>query len=126
MIGEPCEIRPDMIIKKKLPQSVGYLGCAPKIDARPTFAIQVVGQHRQRPHVIEVDVREQNVFDLFLRAETERGGHRAGVDEQRVVEKKTGELSSGNLAPRTAKDSKFHSPATGCWSMPLFATDSIS
>jgi hypothetical protein len=59
--------------------------------------------------MIQMDVREQNISDIFLRAQAQGGGGGASVDEERIIDKETGQFSSRYLPSGATEDAEFHS-----------------
>ena len=96
------EVWPHVIVEKGLGQSVDDAAEAPNVDGNFTLAVEIIRQGAKRHHVIQMDVSHQYVSDFLLRCESQRRGGGAGINKQRVIDKKRGEIIPGKLPSRAS------------------------
>jgi len=95
------KIWPHLIVEKGLGQSVDDATHAPDVDGNFTFAVEIISQGAKRHHVIQMDVSNQYISDFLLRCESQRRGGGAGINKQRVIDEKRGEIIARELTSRT-------------------------
>jgi hypothetical protein len=94
--GNAREIWPHLIVEKGLGQSVDNASHAPNVDGNFTFAVEIISQSAKRHHVIQMDVGHQYISDFLLRRKTQRRSGAAGINEQRILDQKRGEVIAGS------------------------------
>lgn len=80
--GNPRKVRPHLIVKKRLGQSVDDLANAPNIDWNPTFAVEIIRQGAKRHYVIQMDMSNEYIPNFMLRSEIQRRSRAAGIDQK--------------------------------------------
>lgn len=100
--GDARKVWPHLIVKKGLGQSVNDPTYAPDVDGNFAFAVEIIGQSAKRHHVIQMDVSDQYIPDFLLCPEIQSRSGAAGINEQRILDQKRGELITGKLPSRAS------------------------
>jgi len=95
--GDAGEVRPHLIVEKRLLQSVDDAVDAPYVDGNFGFSIEIISQGAKRHDMIQMDMSHQYVADFLLCREAQGRRGAAGIDQQRILNQKRGELIAGEL-----------------------------
>ena len=106
--GDAGKVWPHLIVEKGLGQSVDDATHAPNVDGDFTFAVEIIRQGAKCHYMIQMDVSDQDISDFLLRRESQRRGCGTGINEQRIIDQKRGEIVAGKLPPRGTQNAKFH------------------
>ena len=109
---QPREVRPDDVIEDVASERFKCRAQSVNTDGRPTMrqalAHHAVGQERNPGNMVEVGVADQDVVDTGQLRQGQVTHARAGVDEDRFIEKEAGCLASGSDGSGTSEYAQGH------------------
>jgi hypothetical protein len=85
-MGQGHEIRIDLVVEQVPPEPADHLHGADQFHRVRRIIHQVIGQGREPLHVIEVQMREQDVADPPLLVQPQRRPDGAGIHHHRPVD----------------------------------------
>ena len=76
---------------------------------------EVVGQKQDVLDVVQMGMADENVFDAGLCGQVEGGGHASGVEQNGVVDQKSGQVVAWEIRSRTAEHAHDHVSLLVAW-----------